>query len=300
MDRLAHCHLTEFITTDGQEAIMYAITGVTGHVGGATARALSEAGEPFRPIVRSPGKRADAVVADFADRAALAAAFTGCRGAFVLLPTVADGDDAAHRGMADTITGAVADSGVPHVVMLSSYGADLAEGTGPIRWLHHLENRLRATGAVVTAIRSPHFQEKVADLLGAATGAGVYPVFGESADVPLPMVATRDIGAAVAHALTHPPAAHQVVDLDAPAYTERQVAEEVGDRLGRKLEVITLPRPAWLGALTEAGIPPLLAAELVDLYAAGEQGLLEPRGDRTHPCTTELGSTLDALLTDAT
>jgi uncharacterized protein YbjT (DUF2867 family) len=278
---------------------MYAITGVTGHVGGATARALSAAGEPYRAVVRTAGRAADAVVADFTDRAALAAALTGCRGAFVLLPTMADGDDAGHRAMAGTIAGAVADSGVPHVVMLSSYGADLAEGTGPIRWLHHLENRLRESGAVVTAIRSPHFQEKVEDLLGAATGAGVYPVFGETADVALPMVATRDIGAAVAHALAHPPAAHRIVDLDAPAYTERQVAEELGDRLGRKLEVVTLPRPAWLGALTDAGIPPRLAAELVELYAAGEQGLLEPRGDHTFPCTTGLGETLDALLADA-
>ncbi|GIE31170.1 nucleoside-diphosphate sugar epimerase [Actinoplanes italicus] len=271
---------------------MYAITGVTGHVGGATARALSEAGRPFRAVVRSPGRVADAVVAGFTDRAALAAAFTGCRGAFVLLPTIADGDDAAHRAMADSIAAAVADSGVPHVVMLSSFGADLAEGTGPIRWLHHLENRLRDTGAVVTAIRSPHFQEKVEDLLGAATGAGIYPVFGESADVPVPMVATRDIGAAVAHALTHPPAASEIVDLEAPVYTERQVAEELGERLGRKLEVVTLPRPAWLGALTEAGVPPLLATELVDLYAAGEQGLLEPRGDRRHTCATTLAETL--------
>ncbi|MEU4625009.1 NAD(P)H-binding protein [Actinoplanes sp. NPDC023801] len=275
---------------------MYAITGVTGHVGGATARALDEAGEPFRAVVRTPGKVRDAVVADLTDRAALAAAFTGCRGAFVLLPTNADGDDTSHRRMADTIAGAVADSGVPHVVMLSSYGADLAAGTGPIRWLHHLENRLRETGAVVTAIRSPHFQEKVADLLGAAAGAGVYPVFGESADVPMPMVATRDIGAAVAHALTRPPAASEVVGLEAPVYTERQVAEALGDRLGRKLEVITLPRPAWLGALTEAGIPPGLAAELAELYAAGEQGLLEPRGDRTRPCTTELEVTLRELV----
>jgi uncharacterized protein YbjT (DUF2867 family) len=275
---------------------MYAITGVTGHVGGATARALTEAGEPFRAIVRSPGRVPGAVVADLTDRAALAAAFAGCRGAFVLLPTIADGDDAAHRAMADTIAAAVAASGVPHVVMLSSFGADLAEGTGPIRWLHHLENRLLETGAVVTAIRSPHFQEKVEDLLGAATGAGIYPVFGESADVSLPMVATRDIGAAVAHALTHPPAASEVVDLEAPAYTERQVAGELGERLGRKLEVVTLPRPAWLGALSDAGVPPLLAAELVDLYAAGEQGLLEPRGDRRHVCTTELGDTLRGLV----
>ena len=146
----------------------------------------------MRAVVRDPEKGqawseqgAEVAVADFTDRTALTAAFAGCRGAFVMLPTIPTATDADHRSMADSIAAAVADSGVPHVVALSSIGADLAEGTGPIRWLHHLESRLRETGAVLTAIRSPHFQEKVETVLGAATGAGVYPVFGDSADVPI-------------------------------------------------------------------------------------------------------------------
>ena len=123
-----------------------------------------------------------------------------------MLPTIETAGDAEHRRLADSIAGAVADSGVPHVVMLSSIGAELADGTGPIRWLHHLEDGLRQTGAVVSAIRSWHFQEKVETLLGAALGAGIYPVFGESADVPTPMIATRDIGRVAAETLLEPPA----------------------------------------------------------------------------------------------
>nr|BFE86758.1 hypothetical protein GCM10020093_093590 [Planobispora longispora] len=193
---------------------MYAITGVTGHVGGAAARKLLAEGEPVRAVVRDAARGgawteagAEVVVADLGDRAALAEAFRGCRAAFVLLPTdpaLAD-PDAGHRRLADSIAGAVLDSGVPYVVMLSSIGAELPEGTGPIRWLHHLENRLRETGVLLTAIRSAHFQEKVETLLGAALGAGVYPVFGDSADTPIPMIATRDIGGVVAEALLTPP-----------------------------------------------------------------------------------------------
>ena len=282
---------------------MYAITGITGHVGGATARALRAAGAPVRAVIRDPeragawlGQGAEVAVADFTDRTALTAAFTGCRGAFVMLPTVATGTDADHRRMADSIAAAVAAAGVPYVVMLSSIGADLAEGTGPIRWLHHLENRVRETGALLTAIRSPHFQEKAETVLGAATGAGVYPVFGESADVPTPMVATRDVGVAAAHALTSPPEAGEVVDLEAPSYTERQVAEKLGALLGRTLEVVTIPRSGWPDALAGAGVPPLLAAELVELHDAGNRGLLRPRGDRRYRCTTELDDTLRQIV----
>ncbi len=192
---------------------MYAIPGVTGHVGGAAARELLRRGEQVRAVVRDPAKGAEwaaagaeVAVADLGDRKALAEALRDCAGAFVLLPTdtAAADPDAAHRATAETIADAVRDSGVPHVVALSSVGADLAEGTGPIRWLHHLENVLRATGAQVTAVRSGHFQEKVELILGAVLGAGVYPVFAESADVPTPMIATRDIGSAVADLLDRP------------------------------------------------------------------------------------------------
>ena len=285
---------------------MYAITGVTGHVGEATARALLAAGAPVRAVARDPekaraslGQDVEVAVADFTDRTALAAALAGCRGAFVMLPTIADFTDTDHRRMADSIAAAVADSRVEHVVMLSSIGADLADGNGPIRWLHHLENRLRGTGARLTALRAPHFQEKVEAVLDSVTGAGVYPVFGDSADVPVPMVATRDIGAAAALALTSPPPAGEVVDLDAPSYTERQVAEKLGGLLGRAPHVVTIPRAGWLDAMTGAGLPPLLAAELVALHDADNRGLLQPRGDRRHTCTTELDETLRQVVRTA-
>lgn len=287
---------------------MYAITGVTGHVGGAAARELLARGEPVRAVVRNAARGADwsgagaeVSVADFGDRAALAEAFRGCRGAFVMLPTdpAATDADAHHRGLADSIAGAVLDSGVAHVVMLSSIGAELAEGTGPIRWLHHMENRLRETGVPLTAIRAAHFQEKVETVLDAATGAGVYPVFGASADVPVPMVATRDIGGLVAASLTAPAEAGEIIDLDGHEYSERQVAEELAAVLGRPLTVVTVPRPAWVGTMVEGGVPPHLAEELAGLYDADQRGVLRPGGGRRFTCTTELGETLRHLVKTA-
>jgi uncharacterized protein YbjT (DUF2867 family) len=269
---------------------MYAITGVTGHVGSAAARALRAANHPIRTVVRDPLK--GDVVADFADTPALTKAFDDCDGAFVLLPTVPPFTDAVHRELSASIAAAVRASSLPHVVLLSAWGADLPEGTGPVRWLHHLENLLRDTGAAVTAIRAPHFQEKVETVLEAAIGAGVYPVFGDSADVAVPMVATRDIGEAVANALVSPPAASEIVVLEAPSYTEQQVAEALGEQLGRPLHVVTIPRAGWLSALTAAAVPGQLAEELVALYAADADGRLQPYGDRRVRCTTDITATL--------
>jgi uncharacterized protein YbjT (DUF2867 family) len=176
--------------------------------------------------------------------------------------------------------------------MLSSIGADLAEGTGPIRWLHHLENRLRQTTVLLTAIRPTHFQEKVETVLPAAIGEGIYPVFGETADVPTPMIATRDIGTFIAGTLLAPPSASEIVDLLGPEYTEREVASELAAALGTPLDVVTIPRSGWVDAMVAAGLPGPFAHELAALYEAEQRGLFRPRGDRTHTGTTRIDDTL--------
>lgn len=210
------------------------------------------------------------------------------------IPTAADAD-ADHRRLADAIAGAVGDSGVPHAVLLSSIGADLAEGTGPIRWLHHLENRLRETGVPLSAIRSCHFQEKVETVLGAALGPGVYPVFGDSADVAIAMAATRDVGTVAARSLLAPRPAGEVVDLNGPLYTERQVADELAAVLGKPLHVVTIPPTGWVDTMIDAGVPPSFAEELAGLYDAEQRGILTPRGDRQHDCAIPIGEILRDL-----
>lgn len=282
---------------------MYAITGVTGHVGGATARTLLEQGVPVRAVVRDEAKAArwsdlgaETAIADLGDVAALSTALSGCAGAFLLLPTLPSGLDSEHLRLVESIAGAVEASGVPHVVVLSSWGAELPGGTGPIRWLHRLENRLRGTGTTVTAVRSCHFQEKVESVLEAVLGEGIFPVFGESADRPVPMVATRDIGEVAAQSLLAPPSGHQIIDLEGPATTEREVAEAVAEALGRPVQVLTIPREAWAPTLVGAGLSPALASEVAALTEADERGLLRPTSEHHRTGPTPITDTIARVL----
>lgn len=284
---------------------MYVIAGATGRVGSAAARALRVAGAAVRVLVRRPSdvgrweaEGVEVCLAALDDSAALAEALRGCAGFFALLPfdlTVDDPDEYADRLIA-SISGAVADSSVPHVVMLSSGGADLAGGTGPITGLYRLERALHATGATVTALRSGHFQEKISDVIDVARDTGLYPVFAASADVELPMVATVDLGALVAETLQSPPAASESIDVIGPAYSERTLAAVLGEALGRELDVVTVPEEAWAGALVEAGFRPHIAESLAELYRADERGLLAPRGDRSVRVTTPVETTIERLL----
>src|ERR1700750_2226362 len=76
---------------------MYAITGITGQVGGALADALLASNEPVRAVVRDAAKGAswaargcEVALADMLDTNALARAFEGTRGVFILMPPVFD------------------------------------------------------------------------------------------------------------------------------------------------------------------------------------------------------------------
>lgn len=285
---------------------MYVVAGVTGRVGSAAAQQLLDAGAEVRVLVRREtdaevwaARGAQSRIVSLGDQAALNKALEGSSGFFVLLPfdLTVDSIDAHADALITSITGAVTNQHVPHVVMLSSAGADLAEGTGPITGLHRLEQALRATGTTLTALRSGHFQEKVADVIDSARHSGVYPVFASSADTPLSMVATRDIGAIAAQALLSAPASSEVVDIIGPAYSERAVALVLGAALGRELDVAMIPEDNWKAAFGEAGFRPHIAESLAELYRADERGLLAPRGDRSIRGTTSIENTISQMLT---
>jgi len=72
---------------------MYVIVGITGRVGGAIADSLLEQGAQIRAIVRNPEKAArwrdrgaEIAVADVDDPNALASAFDGTDGVFLMIP----------------------------------------------------------------------------------------------------------------------------------------------------------------------------------------------------------------------
>ena len=145
----------------------YVIAGVTGHVGSVVASELLARGEKIKAIVRDANRAsawrergADIVVGSLCDNKFLAKTLVNTAGFFTLLPQDCHAGDfyGAQRRTADSIAAAVKESAVPHVVMLSSLGADLVDGTGPIKGLHYLERALAAAGTKLTAVRACFFR----------------------------------------------------------------------------------------------------------------------------------------------
>jgi uncharacterized protein YbjT (DUF2867 family) len=271
------------------EAHMFVVAGVTGHVGSVVAEQLLAKGQKVKVIVRDAAKGAawsakgaEIAVGALDDQAFLTTALKGASGFFTLLPPNLAAPDfyAFQRATADSIVGAAKASGVGHVVLLSSIGADLAEGTGPIKGLYYLENALRAAGVKLTAIRAGMFQENVAQSLAPAKHMGIFPNFLASADYPLPMIATRDIAMLVAESLLAPAAKSEIVDLHGPAYSNRQVAEKLGAALGKTLQVVDIPEAGWVDAMMKGGMSKEHAEMYAEMYNGFGSGKVTPKGDR--------------------
>ena len=272
---------------------MYAIAGVSGNTGSVVANTLLAAGKPVRVIVRDAAKGApwkakgaEVAVASLDDRGALAAALKGAEGAYLLIPPGGFGETNIPANRAKTtaaILGAVADAKPGHVVMLSSIGAQHAEGTGPIKHLKPLEDGLRASGVPSTFLRAAFFMENWAGVApGAIQGGTLYYALGTR----IPQVATPDIGKVAARLLVEgAPKQSRVVNLAGPADLDlNETAAALAKVAGKPIAAVTVPASAMIEALVGMGA----SRELAELY--GEMSVAMNAGKLAWEGEPERGS----------
>lgn len=277
---------------------MIAVMGATGHTGRKVAEALLGRGERVRALARSEGRvqalaraGAETLVGDAADGGFMAAAFRGADAAYVLLPTDRSSPDylARQRQEGEAIAGALRESGVGRVVALSSLGADLGHGTGLIAGLHAQEERLaRIDGLNVTLLRPASFFENLTDQVGRVEQEGVL-ADSVAPDLPIPMIATRDVADAAVAALTARDGKGVVArELLGPRdLTHDEVARILGTRIGPPgVRYVRLSDAEMVEALTGSGCSASFARLYVEMTRAFNEGRVRPRAGRTPENTT--------------
>jgi uncharacterized protein YbjT (DUF2867 family) len=281
---------------------IFVVAGATGHVGSVVARELLASGHKVRAIVRSVEKAkalgsqgAELVAGELGDLAFLTRTLRGADGVFLLLPPANDAPDV--RALQDRVSAvqaaAVAESGVRHVVLLSSWGAEKPSGTGPIVGLHVLEEALKKTRVVATFVRAGSFTENLLSLVPPAK-QGVLPNFFPP-EHKVATIATRDIAAVVVRALLSPPAATEVVYvLGAQEYSAVDQAAYLSKKLGKEVKLLNLPVSAASGAIQQGGAGKSMADLLQEMYEGATKGLLgvEP-GHRVERGPTTMEQALD-------
>ena len=271
---------------------MYVVLGASGNTGHVVANNLLARGQKVRAVGRNAAhlqplaaKGAETFIADVTDANALAKAFHQAEAAYVLIPpntTSTDPLGYANR-VSDAIASAVQNSKTRNVVALSSIGAELSSGTGPVAGLHNLEQKLnQVNSANVLYLRAGYFMENTLPQVNAIRQMG--SVAGPlRPDLKLPRIATRDIGNAAADNLLHPvfrgKQTRELLGQRDLTYTE--VATIIGKAIGKpELKYVQVPDDQFRSVLVQMGMSEQFARLLLEMTAAlnaGEMHALEPR-----------------------
>jgi uncharacterized protein YbjT (DUF2867 family) len=277
---------------------MIVITGATGKTGNAVAEALIAKGIKVRVIGRDAAKLkglaakgAEAAPGDLGDTAFLGRVFAGAEAVYALIPPNFGAPDfrAYQKRIGENIVAALAGSGVKHVVHLSSQGAHLPAGTGPIVGLHDQEERLnRLEGVNVLHLRPTYFMEnllmnmdliKKMNIMGSAVRG----------DVKFAMIATKDIAAYAAERLAKRDfSGKTVVDLLGQRdLSLSEAAAVIGKKLGKPdLNYVAFPYEDAEKGMEAMGLTPDMSKLYIEMSKALNEGLFAVNIPRTKENTT--------------
>lgn len=181
--------------------------GATGHIGHPLTEELLKKGHKVRVLGRDShklqefkDKGAEVFSGDSTDGAFLAKMFKGCNAVFGLIPLGLDADDmdVLRDKTAEAIVHAIAKAKTTHILNLSSIGANLPSGTGPIKELYHQEDRLNLVPNLnVLHFRPAYFMENLLWSIPGIKSSGMIAA-SLKGDIPIPMVAAQDIALKIA------------------------------------------------------------------------------------------------------
>jgi len=277
---------------------MYAITGATGNTGSVIATRLLSRGEKVRAIGREAGrlggfvqKGAEAFVADVTDAGALTKAFAGAKAVYAMIPPDVAAPDVKgyQERVSDALVTAIKNAGVGYAVVLSSIGADKSEKTGPVIGLHNLEQKLSSVPTLSALyIRAGYFMENLLAQIGVIKNFGMLggPL---RTDLPVAMIATRDIGdRAAAELLRLSFSGKQARELLGPReVTYREAAAVIGKAIGKpNLNYMQLPPQQLKPALLQLGMSSSMVDLLLEMSEALNSGYMAPLESRSALNTT--------------
>jgi len=277
---------------------MYAIIGATGNIGSKTADILLDQGETVRVIGRSAlrlqrfiDKGAEAAVGDLRDTEFLADAFSGTTTVFAMIPPdYRAGDFRIYQNeIGLSIANAIKTSRARFVVNLSSQGAHLSRGTGPILGLRDQEERLnQLPGVNILHLRPTYFMENLLLNIPLIYEQGVAGS-AVRGDLKIAMIATCDIAAHLAERMVRRnfegKSTQDLLGQRDVSHTEAVAA--IGRKIGKpELKYVQFPYDEVTKRMMQIGFTSDVTRVFVEMYQALNDGLFAVNCPRTPGNTT--------------
>ncbi len=276
---------------------MITILGATGHVGGKIADILIKKGEKVRLVARTGSRlrpfvnqQAQALAGDALDVEFLVKAFKDTDAVFVLVPPNIKTENFISYAdkIGTSIARALEIARVKYVVYLSSVGAELPHGTGPIVGLNHMEKRLNGIkGLNVLHIRAGFFMENLMSSIDLIRSKGINGGAGRG-DLKLPMIATKDIAAYAAECLVKKDFSGSSVRylLGQRDLSTIEATEIIGRKINKPdLAYVMFPYDEAEKGMVAAGLSPEMSRLYVEMSKAFNEGRIKPEKRTTENTT---------------
>ncbi|MDX2305523.1 MAG: NmrA family NAD(P)-binding protein [Microscillaceae bacterium] len=258
---------------------MYVITGATGNTGLRISEALLKAGKTVKVVSRDEKRLKPLIdqgaipaVGELEDADFLTKAFEGATAVYALIPPKWDLTEPwrnYQRRVGQALTTAIEKNAVPYVVVLSSNGAQLPEGAGPVTGLYEFEQMLKAVpGLNIMNLRAGFFMQNLYANIGMIKQLGFFG-YSLKADVKIPFVHTNDIAdVAIKHLLALDFEGFNYVfvpgerDLSMP-----EAAKVLGEAIAKPdLHYVAFSESDAKAGMLQAGIPETIADGYVELF----------------------------------
>ena len=271
----------------------YTLIGSLGNITKPLASTLIAAGHDVTIVSSNKDKQgaitalgAKAAIGTIEDTAFLGKAFTGADAVYTMIPPIAQPKNWKEeiRGMAKNFAAAIKASGVKKVVNLSSIGAHMPEGCGPVSGLHFAELELNAlSGVDIEHLRPGYFYPNLFHSIGMIRHAGFLGNnFG--GDAVLALTHPTDIAAVAAEELLSLSFTGKTIRyIVSDERTSRQIAAVLGAAIGKPdlAYVEFTDEDAFKGAI-QAGLPEEISRNYMEMGNALRTGQMIA-GYKQHP-----------------
>ncbi|MGE5680075.1 MAG: NAD(P)H-binding protein [Bacillota bacterium] len=263
---------------------IYVIAGATGNTGHLIAENLLDNGKKVLAIARNQdklktliGKGAKILAGDIMDTEFLKKSLKEATAAYLLIPPSYQQKDfrAYQNKVTESFVNALEGSAVKYIVALSSIGGHMKKGAGVVQGLHDFEEALKKLKDInILILRPGYFME---NFFGSIEMIKNMHVLGSptKADVPVPMVATRDIAEIASNHLLKLDFSGTVVQyvLGPRDMTFNEAASVLGKAIGvNDLKYVQFPYEDAKKAIVQSGLSESTAEAFVDLSRAFNSG----------------------------
>ncbi|KAJ3529379.1 hypothetical protein NM208_g9790 [Fusarium decemcellulare] len=271
---------------------------------------ISEAGASVRAILRDASKAAqlreigcEIAFADIQDSEALAKAIGDADTVQIILPPSPRAKDTAAemRAMIESLAVAIEMAHPKRVLAISDYGAHITDDIGMPTMCRTFEERLDQLNCRKLFLRSAEHMQGWGRAIPAAVESGTLLSFHDPVDMLFPTISAPDLGLIAADLLLRPfdDKDVEIVHAEGPRrYSAKDVAEALGQLLGRTFEAKAVPRSQWKESF-ERVMSVTLAELLIKANEAQNKGGLvdvEPDSGNVRYGSTELIDALRPLL----